>query len=128
METLGLRPVNSFARQATERVDLPEEHEVSLRSLVWRLWFWLELRVIPPLKAQEWPAYVELLSPVCVWVLAAEDLVLVDQVAACAAVGRRTQWHPPGGALGRGGGPSRQPAPKMAAERKSGRLVKHMKQ
>ena len=127
METLGLRPVNSFARQATERVDLPEEHEVSLRSLVWRLWFWLELRVIPPLKAQARPAYAEPLAPLGVRVLVAEDLVLVDQVAACAAVGRRTQWHRPGGALGRGGGPSKQPAPKMAAERKSGRLVKHMK-
>ena len=96
METLGLRPVHSFARQAADRVDLPEEHEVSLRSLVWRLWFWLELRVIPPLKAQAWPAYVELLSPVCVWVLVAEDLVIVDEVAAGAAVGRRTQRHRPG--------------------------------
>ena len=96
METLGLRPVHSFARQAAERVDLPEEHEVSLRSLVWRLWFWLELRVIPPLKAQARPAYVEPLAPLGVRVLVAEDLVLVDQVAACAAVGRRTQRHRPG--------------------------------
>ena len=127
VEPLALGPVHGFAWQATGRVYLAEEHEVSLRSFFRRLRRRLELGVSPPLKAQAWPAYVKLLSPVCVWVLVAEDLVLVDQVAACAAVGRRTQWHRPGGALGRGGGPSRQPAPKMAAERKSGRLVKHMK-
>ena len=96
MEPLGLGPVHAFARQATGRVYLPEEHEVSLTSLVRRLRRRLELGVIPPLKAQAWPAYVELLSPVCVWVLVVEDLVIVDEVAAGAAVGRRTQRHRPG--------------------------------
>ena len=55
VEPLALGPVHGFAWQATGRVYLAEEHEVSLRSFFRRLRRRLELGVIAPLKAEAGP-------------------------------------------------------------------------